>query len=91
MKPDLVKLADRFEQYPMQDGSDQWRSFCPFHSPRGDRSMVYAKDDDGWFFKCWKCGAHGTDEKDWTRWWSFRKQSHPVQNLTPEADSADTP
>lgn len=91
MKPDLVKLAEQFEQYPMQDGRDVWRSYCPFHSPVGDRSMIYARDHEGWYFKCWKCGANGRDENEWRRWWAFKEQPHPVQNLASKADSADTP
>jgi hypothetical protein len=42
---------------------------CPFHSgATGQDAVTVAQDDDGWFFKCFTCGAFGFTVEDWEAW-----------------------
>ena len=68
MTPEIVKVAREFALAPVKDERGDYGSPCPFHDPQSSEpTLVFAKDESGWFFKCWMCGAGGRDRQEFTK------------------------
>lgn len=58
---------------------------CPFHQsdkPLAD-SMHVVKDEFGWFFRCFACGAAGRDDIDWKRLYVAAARKEAKDGNTP--------
>ena len=73
LTPEIVRVARQYALDPRKvKGQQEYRCCCPFHQPDdADQSLSFCRDKFGWFFKCWKCGVGGRDDRDWLKHWRF--------------------
>jgi hypothetical protein len=68
VSPELVKVAREFALEPVKDHENNYGCPCPFHDPQSSEpTLLFVRDDFGWFFKCWMCGANGRDRQEFTK------------------------